>query len=145
LPYFLKTKGKNEGTYIRVSSSSRQADIEIIAELERQKRNISFDDELVFDIPWDSLQLSDFGNIFKEKTGEDLNQTALKKLGLLKEYQGNLLPTNALVLFANEDSKKSHFPYAKIECARFKGTTPSVFIDKKSFVGSIATQAELAY
>lgn len=48
-PYYLKTKGKTEGTYIRVGSSNRQADSEIIAELERQKRNISFDTELVLD------------------------------------------------------------------------------------------------
>ena len=48
-PYFLKSKGKLAGTYIRVGSSNRQADADIIAELERQKRNISFDNELIYD------------------------------------------------------------------------------------------------
>ena len=46
-PYYLKDKGKLQGTYIRVGSSNRQADEAIIAELERRKRNISFDGELV--------------------------------------------------------------------------------------------------
>lgn len=37
LPYYLKVKGKMEGTYLRVGSSNRLASPEMIAELERQK------------------------------------------------------------------------------------------------------------
>ena len=49
LPYHLKSKGKLKGTYIRVGSSNRLADEAIIQEMERQKRNISFDSELIYD------------------------------------------------------------------------------------------------
>ena len=42
-PYYIKNKGKENGTYIRAGSNSRIADREIIEELERQKLNISFD------------------------------------------------------------------------------------------------------
>lgn len=48
-PYYLKSKGKREGTYIRVGSSNHLADENIIAELERQKRNVSYDSEIVLD------------------------------------------------------------------------------------------------
>ena len=34
---------------------------------------------------------------------------------------------------------------AKIQCALFKGTNRSVFIDKREFGGSIYTQSEEAY
>ena len=44
-PYYLKREGKMQGTYIRVGSNNRQADESIIQELERQRRNISFDAE----------------------------------------------------------------------------------------------------
>jgi ATP-dependent DNA helicase RecG len=37
-PYFLKSQGKAEGTYIRIGATNRLADLDTIAELERQKR-----------------------------------------------------------------------------------------------------------
>lgn len=144
-PYYLKSKGKTAGTFIRVGSSNRQADTEIIAELERQKRNISFDSELVYDKSLDECNIEPFKVFFKEKTGEDLSTAALKKLDLLKEYQGHWLPTNALLLFADYDSRKAYFPYSKIECARFKGVSSDEFIDQKTIDEHIGIQAEQAY
>jgi ATP-dependent DNA helicase RecG len=41
LPYYLKSEGKNNGTYLRIGASNRKADFEHILELERQKRNLS--------------------------------------------------------------------------------------------------------
>ncbi|AEI50625.1 ATP-binding protein [Runella slithyformis] len=144
-PYYLKIKGKLEGTYIRVGSSNRQADAEIIAELERQKRNISFDSELIHDLTPSDFSIEPFKAFFREKTNETLDEIALKKLGLLKEYHGKWLPTNAFVLFSDYASRKEFFPYAKIECARFKGTTSEEFIDQKTLDEGIAIQAEAAY
>jgi len=145
LPYYLKTKGKLEGTYIRVGSTNRLADMEIIAELERQKRHISFDGESLHDKQLDDFTLTAFIQFYKEKTGEELNEAVLKKLELVKDYQGRKLPTNALVLFSDGPAKKEYFPYSKIECARFKGTTSDEFIDKKTIDCNIAIQTELAY
>ena len=45
-PYFLKNQGKANGTYIRIGATNRLADLENINELERQKRHISFDEEI---------------------------------------------------------------------------------------------------
>jgi ATP-dependent DNA helicase RecG len=145
LPYFIKSKGKSNGTYIRVGSSNRLADAEIIAELERQRRNISFDSELVFDKPFQDLQLTGFKALFYQKTGEVCTDLVLRKLGLIKEFQGALLPTNALVLFSDADTRTPYFPYAKVECARFKGTNSETFIDQKTIDESIVLQAEKAY
>lgn len=145
LPYYIKSKGKTGGTYIRIGSSNRLADAEMIAELERQKRNISFDSELVFDKPFQDLQLTGFKALFQEKTGEIATDLILRKLGLIKEFQGTLLPTNALVLFSDVDTRTPYFPYAKVECARFKGITSETFIDQKTIDTSIALQAEIAY
>ena len=144
-PYYLKAKGKLEGTYIRVGSSNRQADAEIIAELERQKRNISFDSELAHDKPAADFNIEPFKAFFKEKTGEEMDETTLRKLELLKEYHGNWLPAHAYVLFSENPARKELFPYAKIECARFKGSTSDVFIDQKTIEKNISLQAEVAY
>jgi predicted HTH transcriptional regulator len=121
-PYYLKEKGKLKGTYIRVGSTNRLADETIIAELERRKRNVSFDSEVVM-----------------EKTIAELNIDNFKKINKT-EY-----PTNALVLFSDDKLRNSIFHFAKVECARFKGTSSEEFIDQKSILSNIATQAEEAY
>jgi len=54
-PYFIKRKGVEEGTYIRVGSSNRQASPDIIAELKRQHHNISFDGEISYEKTADVL------------------------------------------------------------------------------------------
>ena len=143
--HYLKEKGKLQGTYIRVGSSNRLADETIITELERRKRNVSFDSELVPDKPADALKIDTFKSIFSEKTGEELSKQALKKLELTKESHGVINPTNALVLFSDDELRNTLFHYAKVECARFKGISSEVFIDQKSILTNIAMQAEESY
>ena len=144
-PYYLKDKGKLQGTFIRVGSTNRLADEIIISELERRKRNISFDSEMMFDRPANDLNIDSFKSIFKEKTGEELSEEVLRKLDLVKEMQGTEYPTYALILFSDDSLRSSLFHYAKVECARFKGTNTEEFIDQKSITTNIATQTEEAY
>lgn len=59
-PYYLKDKGKLQGTYIRVGSSNRLADETIITELERRKRNRSFDSEIVMEKNGRSSSIREF-------------------------------------------------------------------------------------
>ena len=144
-PYYLKEKGKLQGTFIRVGSTNRLADEAIISELERRRRNISFDSEVIPDKPVNDLSIDGFKAIFKEKTGEELSDQALRKLDLVKDMQGVEYPTNALILFSDDPLRNSLFHYAKVECARFKGVSIDDFIDQKSITTNIATQAEEAY
>ena len=59
-PYYLKSEGRFGGTYVRVGSNNRLADDEIIAELERRRRNISFDGEIVTGKPLNELDFRGF-------------------------------------------------------------------------------------
>jgi len=145
LPYFLREKGKKKGTYVRVGSTNRLADSEIIAGLERQKRNISFDSEPVHEVVIKDLNLVPFKLFYKEMTGADLNSDTLKKLELIKEYKGSWLAVNALVLFSDSRVREQLFPYAKIECVRFKGTTSHEFTDQKTIADNISLQTEAAF
>ena len=144
-PYHLKNKGVKNGTYIRVGSSNRQASEEIIAELERQKQNISFDSELLFTKPFDKVNIDAFKEHFIEKTGEKITKQVLSKLDLYRAEQGKELPTIALILLSDDTLRKQQFPYAKIECARFKGTVPGNFIDQKTIDANVSLQAEQSY
>ncbi|UBM62787.1 putative DNA binding domain-containing protein [Candidatus Sulfidibacterium hydrothermale] len=144
-PYYLKSKGKTNGTYIRVGSTNRLADSDIIEELERQKQNISFDSLIVHSKTFQDLELSSFKNHFEEITGEKVNETVLEKMNLIVRDQNRKFPTNALILLSGDPLRNALFPYAKIECARFKGTTPGNFIDQKTIDTPLSLQAEEAY
>lgn len=144
-PYYLKSEGKIKGTYIRVGSNNRLADSEIIMELERRRRNVSFDGEVVMDKRADELDIREFCAMFQKQTGQTVDEHVLRKLELVREDRDVLYPTNALVLLSDDPLKSLLFPNAKIECARFKGTTSDVFIDSKSVSCGIAQQVEDAY
>ncbi len=144
-PYYLKNKGKLEGTYIRVGSTNRLADENIIADLERKRRNLSFDSSVVMDKEFPDIEIKRFAQLYKEKTGEELNIQVLRKLDLIKEEQGKLYPTNALILLSDDELRYSIFPNAKIECARFKGVETDEFVDQKTIETNIVEQVEEAY
>lgn len=129
-PYYLKNTGKHEGTYIRVGSTNRKVSIEMIEELERQKRRISFDSLPVYDLTPDDLDLSRFKKEFKEKSGKEIKGDILKNKGLLHSERDKVYPRNAAILLSDSSVRKQYFPYAKIECARFKGSKKNVFLDQ---------------
>ena len=56
-PYYLKQKGKISGTYLRVGATNRLADQEMIQSFERQRLNISFDEELLPHINMNALDI----------------------------------------------------------------------------------------
>ena len=113
-PYFLKNQGKADGTYIRLGATNRVADMETIAELERQKRHISFDEEICYDEEFKDLDISPLLLKFEE-LNKPLTEEKLKNLKLIKEENGKLLPTNALMIILGK------FWHCTVKCARFKG------------------------
>jgi len=144
-PYYIRSKGVGSGTYIRVGSSNHLANEEIIKELERQKENISFDSLPVLKKGLTDIDFHSFRKQFKEIIQENLDNIVLKKLNLVINEQGNLFPTNALILLSDDDLRNQLFPYAKIECALFKGTVPGDFIDQKTIDTPLSFQADEAY
>ena len=130
LPYYLKKEGKNKGTYLRLGATNRQASFEMIVELERQRRNISYDEELNYEFELSSLDLSPLYDVFK-KVGKKLDEEKLKNLKLIKEEHGKDYPSNALLILLG------HHNHCMVKCAKFKGTTMELFLDKKEYSGSI--------
>ncbi|SFP28344.1 RNA-binding domain-containing protein [Hydrogenimonas thermophila] len=126
LPYYLKNKGKLKGTIIRVGSTNRVADEVMITELQRQRFNKSFDEEENFEIGLDNLNFNIIYNEF-EKIGKSCDYKKLKNLKLIKSLNSSDLPTNALCITLGK------FDNSTIKCARFRGVTKEIFIDKKEF------------
>mgnify|MGYP003146826909 CR=1 FL=1 len=129
-PYFLKNQGKAKGTYIRIGATNRLADLENINELERQKRHIGFDEEICYETTFENLDCSPLLDRFK-KNGKTLTTEKLENLKLVKTENSILYPTNALMILLGK------FSHCAVKCARFKGTTMDIFIDKKEYTGDI--------
>ena len=144
-PYYLKSKGKENGTYIRVAGTSRQASPEKIRELEMEGARISWDELTCVGYPVSKEATEKLcSNIenFREKVG--MTERSVKKEQLinwkiLKQSEGQLLATNAYALLTSD-----YFPFSKTQCAVFKGTDRAVFLDKREFTGPIYTQIEEA-
>lgn len=135
LPYYLKKHGKNEGVYIRIGATNRQAVLENIVELERQRNNSSFDQEINYEVDLDSIDISSLKERFEEH-GKNFDMNAMRNLKLVREEHGSLYPTNGLLIILGM------YEHCRIKCSRFKGTTMDVFIDRKEYEGDIFTQLE---
>ena len=129
-PYSIIKAGQPGDVYIRVGASNRKASPETIAALERQRTKVSFDALPVLECDVEDLDLSDFKKAYKAQAGRQSGKPQLLNMGLLTIEQGQLYPTNAATLLSDGIVHKRYFHYAKIECARFKGTDKRVFLDQ---------------
>ena len=151
-PYYIKSLGKEAGTYIRVSGTSRPADEAILKDLELQGTHHSFDEMVCIGHKYDAEKAEELCIAIKRYMVEavktksekekvkDVTVQNLINWGIIKNVDGTLLPTNAFALLTD-----NIFPFAKIQCALFKGTERVVFIDKRDFEGPLYEQIEEAY
>ena len=134
-PYYIKSQGIMEGTYIRVAGTTRHAERYRVQELIMEGTNRSFD------------QMEREQTVSEEEIAafcEKMYQHALKLLSwkLLVERDGAYHPTNGYLLLNGDTAE---FPDAAIQCAVFKGTVRDIFITRKEFAGAIYEQIEDAY
>jgi predicted HTH transcriptional regulator len=125
-PHRVRKEGPEEGVYVRLGSTNRKADRELIAELQRSASGISFDEMTMPDLSSDDLDLDTANKRFKRFRA--LNEEELITLKLLNREQGKLVPTTgAMLLFGKQ--RDFHFPDAWIQCGRFKGKDKAYIID----------------
>ena len=126
-PYYLKSKGKDTGTYIRVGGTSRLADKVRIKELEMEGANLSWDELTCIGYPVIKEAVSKLCNDIKLYMSEAVGAEDVKEIKavsteqllnwkVLKMVEGELLATNAFVLLTSE-----YFKFSRIQCALFKG------------------------
>ena len=144
-PYYLKSKGKDNGTYIRVAGTSRQAFPEKIKELEMEGARISWDELTCVGYPVSeeaTEKLCRDIEKFRKKAGMSKHSVKKEQMinwKILKQSEGQLLATNAYALLTSD-----YFSFSKTQCAVFKGTDRAVFLDKREFTGPIYMQIEEA-
>ena len=135
VPYYVKSEGKENGVYIRIGATNRKADRESILELERQRTNISFDEEINYEYEFSSLNYESIKNKLKQ-VGKELTIEKMISLKLAKENNKMLYPTNGLLIILGI------LENTVTKCSRFKGTNMNVFLDKKEYSGDLFNQLE---
>ncbi len=136
-PHFLKNIGKMDGTYIRVGATNKKADLEYIQELERQRLNISFDEDLWINQN-EEINIDALIEILNRELKRPITEKDLLNLKLMRQQHGKKTYTNAVPIILGL------FEHAHIKCARFKGNTMDIFIDQKEFKGDLFMQLEQA-
>ncbi|MHB1750443.1 MAG: ATP-binding protein, partial [Acidithiobacillus sp.] len=118
-PHWLKAEGPDNGVFVRLGSTNRQADRELVAELRRSVEGAGFDEMPMPDLSVDDLDIAAAQQLFG--ASRTLDEKTLLTLKLLSSHQGKLVPTKGAVLLFGKE-RLQHFPDAWIQCGRFFGT-----------------------
>lgn len=125
-PHWFNAEGPEHGVYVRLGSSSRQADQALIDELHRTAEGVAFDELPMPELSLDDLDMSDANRLFQGIC--ELNSQSLRTLKLVTPYQGRMVPTKgAILLFGKE--RNHHFSDAWVQCGRFVGKDKAVIFD----------------
>lgn len=127
-PYYVKQKGLNDGTYIRLGSTNRLADQQTILQIQRSRELKYFDEQPNFDCPLNEINFKSAKNLFTE-VSKKFNDRTARSLGLTMQYHSKEMPTNgAVLLFA--DNYRDYFPDVCVRMGRFLGTDKAEILDQ---------------
>ena len=135
-PYYIKAKGIVDGTYIRVSGTSRLAGRELTAEMYYEDEGRSYDSVARKDLVVNDKEIQDLcirlkqvalancrSEVQKESI-KNITKNVLISWGLLAEApDGKFHPTNGYVALLGVFGSSFH-----VQCGMFKGNTRSVFV-----------------
>ncbi|WP_457551192.1 AlbA family DNA-binding domain-containing protein [Desulfobacula sp.] len=111
---------------LRLGSTNRQADQELIAELRRSVEGIAFDEMSMPDLSIDDIDTRTVAESVREKFVVD--ETKLRTLKLLAPHQGRLVPSKgAVILFGRK--RLDYFSDVWVQCGRFTGVTKADIFD----------------
>ncbi len=126
-PHFLTREGPTGGVYVRVGSTNRRADPELIEELRRFARGEGFDEQPMPGLDSEALDFRAASESFAPF--RKLGRRDLERLRLLTEHQGRKVPTVGGMLLFGKDRER-HFPDAWIQAGRFAGTDKTRILDR---------------
>ena len=115
------------GTYVRVGSTNRRADEDLIAEMRRFSRGESFDKRPMPNLDSESIDFRAASESFAEI--RKLSPSDLDVLRLFTVYRGRRVPTVGGILLFGHD-RLAHFPDAWIQAGRFAGTDKANIVDQ---------------
>ena len=126
-PHHIRREGPEAGVYVRVGSTNRRADRELIEELRRFSRGEAFDEKPMPGLDSEALDFRAASESFAAVRA--ITRRDLETLRLVTDHQGRKVPTVAgMLLFGRE--RERHFPDAWIQAGRFRGADKSAIVDR---------------
>ena len=129
-PHYIKREGTETGTYVRVGSTNRRADADMIQELRRVVRGESFDEQAMPGLDSEALDFRAASESFAPL--RKLARRDLMTLRLITSHQGHRVPTAGGMLLFGRD-RAAHFPDAWIQAGRFVGIDKARIADQAEF------------
>jgi predicted HTH transcriptional regulator len=123
----MKAEGLERGVYVRVGSTNRRADRELVEELRRFARGAAFDEQPLPGFDSEALDFRAASESFA--TLRKLRRRDLDTLRLVTEHQGQRVPTVGGILLFGKDRER-HFPDAWVQAGRFRGSDKSRIVDR---------------
>jgi len=128
-PYYLKQLGPEGGIFVRIGSTNRKADSQVAAELRRQARNISLDQEIDPSFDCDILDmrlLEKFIKLRGLKTKPSLDYFV--KIKAAQRYDHTCHPAiGGVLLFCS--TLPDEYSYARFRVSRFKAENRAELIN----------------
>jgi predicted HTH transcriptional regulator len=125
-PHFLVREGIEDGTYVRVGSTNRQADLPMIESMRRLVTSGSYDEQAMPDLNSEEVDFRAASESFEPV--RVLKRRDLESLRLVTVHQGKKVPTiGGILLFGV--NRERHFPDAWIQAGRFEGMDKSKILD----------------
>ena len=115
------------GTYVRVGSTNRKADEDLIAEMRRFTRGQFFDERPMPNLDSEAIDFRAASESFSEYRKLGLGD--LDILRLCTTHQGRSVPTVGGILLFGRD-RLAHFPDAWIQAGRFAGDDRTNIVDR---------------
>jgi predicted HTH transcriptional regulator len=131
-PYYLKSVGRYQGTFVRLGSSNRQATALLVDDLARSSGPDTFDRLIAANATMADLDIATLAKSLQRPLGDE----ELLTLELAGLEDGHLKPTNAGILVAGRTPQR-FFPHAWVQCARFKGPDGLDMADQASIYGPL--------
>ena len=130
------------GSYVRVGSTNRRADRELVAEMRRVSYGEGFDEQPLPDFDSEAIDIDVFSELFSEY--RRVSNRDLGILGILKSHQSRRVPSIGGMLLFGID-RLAYFPDAWIQAGRFAGSDRSHISDQIELTQPLRVAIEEAY
>ncbi len=125
-PHSIAREGPERGTYVRVGSTNRRADRELIDEMRRFARGETFDEQPLVHLDSEAIDFRAASESFAAV--RRIARRDLETLRLVTLHQGKKVPTiGGILLFGIP--RESQFPDAWIQVGRFRGVDKAHIAD----------------
>ncbi len=125
-PHYITAKGIQKSTYVRVGSTNRLADDQMIESIRRSLHVHSYDEEACNSATMDELDNKAINIAFK--TIKPIHKNDLYSLGIMIKENAKDIPSIGGVLFFGKNKEK-YFPDAWIQAGCFQGINKNTILD----------------